>query len=146
MKVGAILAQVREKSSSPVKGILVGAGPLREPLERQAAGLGFSPETLEFRGEVHDLTPVYREADILALTSDWEGTPNVVLEAMASGLAVVATKAGGISDIVQHGKTGFLTFDSRDRDLIEQFDAAIGCRHQTIPSEWRERDARIAGF
>ncbi len=129
-----ILAQVREKSSSPVQGILIGTGPLREQLEKQAAGLGFSPETLEFRGEVPDLAPVYREADILALTSDWEGTPNVVLEAMASGLAVVATKAGGVADIVQHGQTGFLAEPADEKFLVEtllQLVTQPGLRKQT---------------
>jgi glycosyltransferase involved in cell wall biosynthesis len=55
------------------------------------------------------MTSVYREADILVLTSDREGSPNVILEAMASGLPIVATKIGGVPEIVQHGLTGYLT-------------------------------------
>jgi glycosyltransferase involved in cell wall biosynthesis len=51
---------------------------------------------------------VYHEAAVCVLTSDFEGTPNVLLEAMASGLPVVATNVGGVPGIVQHGRTGFL--------------------------------------
>lgn len=71
-------------------------------------GLGLLPEVVEFTGAVSDMTAVYREADLLVLASDWEGTPNVLLEAMACGLPVVATSVGGVREIVQHGTTGYL--------------------------------------
>jgi glycosyltransferase involved in cell wall biosynthesis len=54
------------------------------------------------------MAAVYKEADVLVLTSDHEGTPNVLLEAMASGLPVVATKVGGVAEIVKHGETGYV--------------------------------------
>ena len=53
------------------------------------------------------------------LTSEHEGTPNVLLEAMAAGLPVVATSVGGIPDIVQHGQTGFLV-SGDDREALVQ--------------------------
>src|SRR6185503_12061522 len=49
-----------------------------------------------------------QQAAICILTSDHEGTPNVLLEAMAAGLPVVATRVGGVPQIVWHGQTGFL--------------------------------------
>jgi glycosyltransferase involved in cell wall biosynthesis len=75
---------------------------------------------------VANLAPVYREADVLVLTSDWEGTPNVVLEAMACALPVVATAVGGVPEIVLDEDTGFLVppgddfaLDQALRRLIE---------------------------
>jgi glycosyltransferase involved in cell wall biosynthesis len=74
---------------------------------------------LEFKGEVQDMSSAYQQADILVLTSDYEGTPNVILEAMASGLAVVATGVGGVPEIVQHGETGFVVPCGRDEMIVE---------------------------
>jgi glycosyltransferase involved in cell wall biosynthesis len=100
-----------------VKGLIVGAGEERDNLKRQAESLGLGEQELEFKGAVSDVRAVYREADILVLTSEWEGTPNVVLEAMSCGLPVVATRAGGIADIILQGKTGYL-FDAEDSDSM----------------------------
>jgi glycosyltransferase involved in cell wall biosynthesis len=76
-------------------------------LQRQAYALGLTSDALELRGQAADMAAVYQEADIFVLSSDWEGTPNVVLEAMACGLPVVATRVGGVSEVIQHGITGF---------------------------------------
>jgi glycosyltransferase involved in cell wall biosynthesis len=104
----ALLRRVRELTASDVRGVIAGDGPLRQSLERQAAEMGFSPAQLEFRGETHSMAPLYEEADLLVLTSEFEGTPNVILEAMASGLPVVATGVGGVPEIVEQNKTGFI--------------------------------------
>jgi len=104
----SVLAQLRRQTSVPIKGAIVGHGPLRESLEHQARELGLLPDVVEFRGAIDDMASIYREADILVLTSDWEGTPNVLLEAMASGLPVVANRVGGVEEVVRHGTTGYL--------------------------------------
>lgn len=104
-------------SGLDVRGILVGDGPLRVDLERQACGLGLLNGGLEFRGAVRDPREAYNEADLLVLTSDWEGTPNVLLEAMACGLPVVANRVGGVADIVRDGETGLLA-DVEDADAL----------------------------
>ena len=112
-----MLARLRQRSRVPIKATIVGEGEQRPQLEQQAIELGLLPDVVEFRGIVRDMNAVYREADILVLTSDWEGTPNVVLEAMASGLTVVARPIGGVPEIIKHGETGFLT-DSNDEDAL----------------------------
>ncbi len=81
---------------------------LRPELERQAAALGLLPDGVEFLGSVADMSSIYRQSTICVLTSEHEGTPNVLLEAMAAGLPVVATNVGGVPEIVQHGQSGFL--------------------------------------
>jgi glycosyltransferase involved in cell wall biosynthesis len=103
-----LLARIRSKAAVPARGIIVGDGPLRKSLEERAACLGLMPPVVEFRGSVSDLLEVYRESDIFVLTSDSEGTPNVLLEASGSGLPIVATRTGDATHVVRDGETGFL--------------------------------------
>lgn len=103
-----VVNELRRQTRLPVKALIVGEGPLQSRLQKQAAEMGLLPDVLEFRGGVAEMASVYREADVLVLTSDWEGTPNVMLEAMACGLPVVATRVGGVADIIRSGETGRL--------------------------------------
>jgi glycosyltransferase involved in cell wall biosynthesis len=116
----SVLASLR-RHSVEFQALIVGDGPLKPQLERQASDLGLTPDWVEFRGAVADTAPAYREADLLILTSDWEGTPNVLLEAMASGLPVVATPVGGVPDLVRHGETGCIV----DCEAVEMWVARL---------------------
>ena len=102
-----------------VRGLIVGPSgrseDLRPELESQARGLGLFPDFIRFENSVSDMRPLYQACAACVLTSDFEGTPNVLLEAMASGLPVLGTRVGGIPEIVQHGHTGFLV-DPEDLD------------------------------
>jgi glycosyltransferase involved in cell wall biosynthesis len=121
----SILGRLRSEFGLDVRGLIVGPGcqteDLRPELESQARKLGLLPDFVQFRGGVSDMRPVYQEAAICVLTSDFEGTPNVLLEAMASGLPVVATNVGGVPGIVRHGQTGFVM----EPDDLEGLIAAI---------------------
>jgi glycosyltransferase involved in cell wall biosynthesis len=86
---------------------IVGEGMERRHLEEQALSRCLG-DVVRFRGATRDVPGFLRTIDQFWLTSDWEGTPNVVLEAMAAGLPVIATKVGGTSEIIEHGRTGFL--------------------------------------
>lgn len=79
--------------------VLIGDGPLREPLAAQAAALGLGDD-VEFVGAVTDVPAQLRRLDAGVLCSDREGLSNAVLEYMASGLAVVATAVGGNPELV----------------------------------------------
>lgn len=107
----SVLARLRRDAGRPVTGVLVGDGPLRAQLEKDAHDLGLLPGGVEFKGNMVDVAPIYREADICVLTSEHEGTPNVLLEAMSSGLPVVATRVGGVPGIIKEGETGFVVDD-----------------------------------
>lgn len=113
----SLVAHLRQKSGTDIRGMIVGDGPMREQLQAQATALGLGPADLEFCGDVSDTSLLYQQADVLVLTSEYEGTPNVLLEAMASGLPVVASKVGGVPEIVQHGHTGLL-IDSGDDEAL----------------------------
>lgn len=79
--------------------VVVGDGPDRAPLEALAAELGLSGR-VHFAGHVEDPSPLYRDFDIFALSSDTEQMPLSVLEAMAAGLPVVATDVGDVRDML----------------------------------------------
>jgi glycosyltransferase involved in cell wall biosynthesis len=86
--------------------VVVGKGELREQLEALAAELQVS-DRVAFLGERTDVPALMAAADALVLSSAWEGLPNVVMEAMATGLPVVATDVGGVAELVIDGETGF---------------------------------------
>ena len=88
---------------------VVGEGRCRADLERQAAGLGLG-SAIRFEGAIPPgLVPRWLSAaDLLCLVSRNEGTPNVIVEALASGRPVVATPVGGVVDLIEHGRNGLL--------------------------------------
>jgi glycosyltransferase involved in cell wall biosynthesis len=111
----AAAAALRERLPA-VRFRLVGDGPLRPAVEAaaHAAGLG---DALEMAGERRDVPALLQDADLFWLTSDWEGLPNAVLEAMAAGLPVVATDVGGTAELVDAGVEGYVVA-AGDRDAI----------------------------
>jgi glycosyltransferase involved in cell wall biosynthesis len=128
----SVLAQVKRETAVAVTATIVGDGPDRMQLERQAFNLGLGPETLNFAGNVADAACVYNEADIFVLTSDHEGTPNALLEAMASGLPVVATAVGGVPEVVHCGETGYLADPENETDMVRALIALIQDRSLRI--------------
>jgi glycosyltransferase involved in cell wall biosynthesis len=104
----SVLARLRKQSPVPVVGLLAGDGPDRGSLECLAREHGLLPGSVEFLGNVNDPLSLYQAADIFLLTSDWEGTPNVVMEAMACGVPVVATAVGGVPDLIENNRNGLL--------------------------------------
>jgi glycosyltransferase involved in cell wall biosynthesis len=96
----ALLAQSQWPGSLPgLRLWMVGDGPLRGELESQCRGGKIEPGSIEFRGPQSCPAPFIAAADALVLPSHFEGMPNVVLEAMALGTAVIATRAGGTIEL-----------------------------------------------
>jgi glycosyltransferase involved in cell wall biosynthesis len=87
------------------KLIIVGAGPERPKLEAAAASLGCP---VIFTGEVSDVQAFYALADVFVLPSHSEGSPNVLLEAMAENVPVVATGVGGVPEMVENNESALL--------------------------------------
>jgi glycosyltransferase involved in cell wall biosynthesis len=132
--------------------LVVGEGPSRPSLEAQCERLGIS-ESVTFLGYVSDVATAYAAMDVLVLPSQHEGFGIVLIEAMAMGVPVVATKVRGIEEVVDDGDTGLLVpydnpqalasnilrlFD--DRDLRTRLKAAA--RSKVERNYTRERMVR----
>lgn len=104
--------------SGEVQFISIGDGALRPAAEKLSLELGLNGR-IKFLGWQKDITSFFSIIDILLLTSRWEGLPVVFLEAMASGVPVVATKTGGASEAVKDGINGFLEEKGACRELAE---------------------------
>jgi glycosyltransferase involved in cell wall biosynthesis len=102
------------------KLILVGDGEEREHLETLTDGLGIR-ECVEFAGRVpHEKVEDYMsQAEVFVLPSLSEGFPVTILEAMACGLPVVATRVGGVPDIIEDGTNGYLV-DTMNQEQIAE--------------------------
>lgn len=108
----AIQAYALLKKSVPDATLTIaGAGSGREGAERQATGL----RDVRFLGHVDDEAKkrAFYDANVYLFTSESEGMPTVVLEAMAHGLPVVTSAVGGLVNFFEHGRMGFMT-ESRD--------------------------------
>jgi len=95
---------------------LLSSGPLRDRLERRAKQLGLSDRVI-FRGHVPDVAAEMRRADVIARPSFSEGMPLSLLEAMATGVCVVASDVSGNNDLVRDGVNGLLVPPGR-ADLL----------------------------
>jgi glycosyltransferase involved in cell wall biosynthesis len=82
-----------------VRFVIIGDGHLRGALENETRRLGII-DKVSFAGLRNDVTALYKELDVVALTSLNEGTPVTLIEAMNSGRAVAATEVGGVVDIL----------------------------------------------
>lgn len=88
--------------------VVIGDGPSRETLERDRSNLGDNAARVHLLGRRMDVPRLLTALDVFALTSDNEGLPLVLPEAMAMRLPVVATRVGGIPKVVEEGATGLL--------------------------------------
>jgi glycosyltransferase involved in cell wall biosynthesis len=112
--------------------LIVGEGPERAALEAHAAALGLG-EVVSLPGarSQEELVELYRRATVLALPSrvlangDRDGIPNVLVEAMAAGVPVVATAVSGIPELIEHGETGWLLEHPHGGDLADALETLL---------------------
>jgi glycosyltransferase involved in cell wall biosynthesis len=103
----ALALSVTPSLKKAARLMIIGDGPLRRKLESLVTDLGIA-EFAWIPGERQDIPEVLRGLDCFILPSISEGISNTILEAMASGLPVIATDAGGNSELVENRKTGLL--------------------------------------
>lgn len=120
-RVLGALPRVRQLARRPFEVEVVGTGGMRAKLDQLSEQFGVS-DLLRYVGSVpyDTLEKSYQYADIFVLTSLSEGMPSVILEAMASGLPVVASDVGGNNEIVKEGQNGYLIQGDDTRMLAER--------------------------
>lgn len=100
--------------------VLVGDGPLRDDLEKLAADCGVA-DSVHFAGYQSPTAPFIQGMSIFALTSRSEGMPQAAIEAAVSALPIVASRVGGLPELIQERKTGLLVPVGDERALAEAF-------------------------
>ena len=111
--------------------VIAGEGPERATLEARASALGIA-HRVRFLGHRRDVPPLLAIADLFVLPSLWEGLPLSVLEAMAAGVPVVATRIGGTDELVRDGETGTLAPPENGPALAEAIRAALYDRERVL--------------
>jgi glycosyltransferase involved in cell wall biosynthesis len=101
---------------------VIGAGPQRSELEHLAAELGES-RRIRFFGYREDRMSLLRSFDLFVLPSELEGIPRCLMEAMAAGIAVIASAIPGCRDLVEDGATGLLFTPGHETDLAGKIEA-----------------------
>jgi glycosyltransferase involved in cell wall biosynthesis len=109
----------------PFHLFIAGEGELTSKLERQRADLGLEHH-VTFLGFIQDVPGFLSGLDVLAVPSNYEGLGTIILEGTGAGLPVVATRVGGIPEIITHGKTGLLSDVGDAHQLAANLALAIG--------------------
>jgi glycosyltransferase involved in cell wall biosynthesis len=102
-----LLRLAAELKAANIVVVIAGEGSMRPSLISQAASLGLTPRLL-LLGQRMDVRDLLQAFDVYVQTSDTEGIPNAVLEAMATETPVVATNVGGTSELIEDGTHGLL--------------------------------------
>jgi glycosyltransferase involved in cell wall biosynthesis len=106
--VNLVRAVAIARKSRPMRLLLIGSGPLKSALQEEAAKLGIA-EAVDFVAPMPNPMPFLARASVMALPSWWEGSSNVLLEALACGTPVVASRtAGNAEDVLDFGRYGLL--------------------------------------
>lgn len=109
------------KDLSDINYWIVGSGPLENELKNKAQNLGLLRDrTVRFLGKRHDVPALLRMADIFLFSSDHEGFPNVVQEALAARLPVIATSVGAIPNMIKNGVNGLLVSPEMPQEFVEK--------------------------
>lgn len=103
---------------SRLRLVIAGEGSERSRLERLMTSLGLT-DRCRLLGHCADVESVYHGLDLFVQSSDYEGTPNVVLEAMAYQVPVVATSAGGTAELLRDGIDGWVVPPGNEKRLAE---------------------------
>ena len=106
-----------------IRGLIAGSGRSAESqmpfLVKQSKNLGLSEKHLKFLGDVENIEHLYREVDILLLTSEYEGSPNCTIESMASGVPVLATNVGNVSEIISNNINGYIIDPYSESEFVK---------------------------
>jgi glycosyltransferase involved in cell wall biosynthesis len=132
----AAAALLRNEPATHV--VVAGDGPDRAALQTaiDRASLG---RRMHLLGQRDDIPALLSRADLFVLSSRFEGLPSAVIEAMAAGLPVVATTAGGVGELVDHGRTGWLVPPAAPLALADAIREALAAERGPVGDAARRR-------
>lgn len=125
--------------------VLIGEGPLRTELEQTVVRLGLT-ERVHFAGLQTDMANIYAELDVVVSASRSEAMPLAVLEAMSSGVPVIATRVGGVPDLVQHNLSGWLVGDGDYDAMAAQLVSLLREPERAASMGQRARERVVSQF
>ena len=112
-------AFARIKENFPSYNIVFyGQGPLKNFLQDKAKQLVLS-DKVQFAGNIKNIFDEISDAKLFVLTSDFEGMPNALIEAMCLGLPVISTDVSGARELIENGKSGFIVTKNSPKELAE---------------------------
>jgi len=124
---------------------IFGEGPLRRKLEKRARASGIESR-VRFMGAFQNSDEILPGLDVFVLPSLWEGLPNVLIEALASQLPVVAADVGGVKEVVKEGSSGFLVPRASARALAEKIEVLLKDKELREKMGREGRDFALAVF
>jgi glycosyltransferase involved in cell wall biosynthesis len=130
------------KQRDDVHFVIVGDGESRPDLENLVSEYQLAGK-VTFTGWVRDINTVLHSLDVLALTSENEGTPTAIMEAMAAMTPVVATDVGGVADVLDHGKHGRIVSPG---DILELAAALVSVLDGDLPDLARAQQIALERY
>ncbi|HWR50087.1 MAG TPA: glycosyltransferase [Bryobacteraceae bacterium] len=138
---------IARKSDRRIRGVIAGDGPEMNAARRMASELDLvAGNAVTFLGACDHIQHQLDAADFLVFTSEDEGLPNAVLEAMASGLPVITTAAGDAARVVTHGTSGFVVEDGAPDRIAQYMVRLAGCPDTTALMGMAGRRAVAADY
>lgn len=128
-----------------LKAVIAGDGPERAKLERLVAELGLE-STVLMLGRRTDVPDVIRAFDVAVLSSDFEGTPLAVMEFMEAGKPIVATRVGGVPDLIDDGVHGRLVERQDPGKLAGAIEELLADDAAAAEMGWQARERRQREF
>lgn len=130
---------------------IYGEGPFRETLEQRIKELGLG-DSVFLPGKVQNVFDCIADAELFVLSSNFEGMPNALIEAMCLGLPVISTKVSGATDLIEHEKNGLLTDVADTQQLTENIKKMLenpqlrcSCANNALDINERLQIDRIVG-
>lgn len=120
--------------------IFYGDGPERSNLEQEAELLGIS-KNVHFVGSVKNIFDEICDAKLFVLTSNYEGMPNALIEAMCLGLPVISTEVSGVKELIKQGKSGFLVPQNAAEELAEAMQKILS--DETLQKKMGEQGVKL---
>jgi glycosyltransferase involved in cell wall biosynthesis len=133
------------RSHPSMRVLIAGEGPERHKLEQLIDSLGLRDAAL-LLGRRADVVDVLAACDVVVSCSDFEGTPLAVIESMAAGKPVVATRVGGLPDLVEDGVTGVLVEPRSPTGLAQAIDGLLARPDRAVEMGRRGRERQRAEF